>query len=84
MDSTVKFLTFFDHFCPKNYQKSRYYDVKTIFLKIVFTRTLRDLMDKKALKIRENSKKDRENIGTVGIASDGFYYKMESGELVRS
>ena len=54
------------------------------FLKIVFTRTLRDLMVKKEPKMRKNSKKDRENVGRVGLRSDDFYYKVESGENVRS
>ena len=34
--------------------------------------------------MRKNSKKDRENIGRVGLRSDDFYYKVESGESVRS
>jgi len=31
-----------------------------------------------------NKKKECQNIGTVGLLSDGFYYKMKSGENVRS
>ena len=41
-------------------------------------------MIKKEPKMRKNSKKECQNIGTVGLLSDGFYYKMKSGENVRS
>ena len=46
--------------------------------------TLRDLMVKKEPKMRKNSNKDREYIGTVGLRSDDFYCKVKSGELVPS
>ena len=34
--------------------------------------------------MRKNSKKECQNIGTVGSRSGDFYYKMKSGESVRS
>ena len=54
------------------------------FSKIVFTTTLRDLVVKKAPKMRKNSKKECQDIGRVGLRSDDFYYKVKSGENVRS